>query len=50
MRISLKEKLHVQVPVRLEGIVQPGATLLVTRESLASSGTGTRLSVLSAEP
>ncbi|MGT2516134.1 hypothetical protein ACVOMT_19745 (plasmid) [Sphingomonas panni] len=36
--------------IKLEGIVQPGATLLVTRESLASSGTGTRLSVLSAEP
>ncbi|HEX2019819.1 MAG TPA: L,D-transpeptidase [Aurantimonas sp.] len=36
--------------IKLEGILQPGATLLVTRESLASSGTGTRLSVLRAEP
>lgn len=35
---------------KLEGLLQPGATLLVTRESLATSGTGTRLSVLRAEP
>lgn len=33
---------------KLEAVLQPGATLLVTRESLASSGTGTRLSVLRA--
>ncbi|MBB4619619.1 MULTISPECIES: L,D-transpeptidase [Sphingomonas] len=35
---------------KLEGLLKPGATLLVTRESLASSGTGTKLSVLRADP
>jgi hypothetical protein len=31
---------------KLEEILTPGATMLVTRETLATSGTGSKLSVL----
>ncbi|WNO53602.1 L,D-transpeptidase [Stakelama saccharophila] len=34
----------------LEAILEPGATMLVTRGTLASSGTGARLPVLEADP
>jgi len=33
----------------LDGILKPGATLLVTRDTLRSSGTGTRLTVIATE-
>jgi hypothetical protein len=33
---------------RLLGVLQTGATLLITRDSIRSSGTGTRLTVITA--
>jgi hypothetical protein len=47
------ERARVQMPEPFRAAVaaalQPGTTLLVTRESLASSGTGTRLTVLTTD-
>lgn len=47
------ERARVQMPepfrVAVAAALQPGTTLLVTRESLASSGTGKRLTVLTAD-
>jgi hypothetical protein len=50
--LTLAERARVRLPeafrLALDGILTPGATLLVTRDSLRSSGTGQKLTVITA--
>jgi len=50
--MSAAERSRVHLPegfrAALDGVLQPGATLLVTRDTLRASGLGTRLTVISA--
>nr|WP_276589491.1 L,D-transpeptidase [Sphingomonas sp. GM_Shp_2] len=52
--IGDSERTRGRVPEAFEravrGVLRPGATLLVTRQSLASSGTGTRLRLIEVQP
>lgn len=47
-----RARVHMPEPFRqlVAGALQPGTTLLVTRDSLQSGGTGKRLTVITAEP
>jgi hypothetical protein len=47
-----RARVHLPEPFRklVANALQPGTTLLVTRDSLLSGGTGKRLTVITAEP
>ena len=47
-----RARVHMPEPFRLavDTVLTPGSTVLVTRDSLRSSGTGSRLKVLDTEP